>query len=191
MIIGITGFARSGKDEAGRALVDRGFVLLKLTDNIKRVLYALNPIIEEYNSGLFWCSKRTVRIQDAVNAIGWEEAKTLTEVRELMQRTGTEASRDIFGDNFWVDDLLRRARDYENVVFTDMRYNNCAEAVLRAGGITLKIKRPSVDALNAHPSENGVDDSLITKIIYNDGTISELRNEVIEALNSQSIPKFL
>ena len=51
-IIGLSGFARSGKDEAAKVLVEEfGFKRVGFADKLREVLYALNPLVE-VKSGL-------------------------------------------------------------------------------------------------------------------------------------------
>lgn len=61
-------------------------------------------------------------------------------MRQLLERYGTEAHRDVFGDDFWVESTLPD-RDYtdEIVVCTDMRFPNEYDRVRRLGGSPIRI----------------------------------------------------
>ena len=68
MIIGLTGFARSGKDSVAKVLVDQyGFTRVAFADKIRELLYEVNPIVNDSNFTL----------QGVVNEFGWEDAKVL------------------------------------------------------------------------------------------------------------------
>src|SRR4051794_16838163 len=83
-LVGLTGYARSGKDTAAQVLINKGFNRVAFADPMKNMLYALNPIVVE-------CSE--LRLREIVDRDGWEGAKRLSEVRELLQRVGTDAGR--------------------------------------------------------------------------------------------------
>ena len=78
--------------------------------------------------------------------------------RTFLQRYGTEAHRDVFGENFWVS----RAMTYgagAPIVFDDVRFDNEAEAIREAGGIIVRIDRSDARLYGeaaTHPSEAGV-----------------------------------
>jgi hypothetical protein len=106
--------------------------------------------------------------------------------REYLQRYGTEAHRDVFGQQFWVKAVLPDGypsdteRDNTLLVITDVRFPNEAERVRECGGQVWKIDRPVERiAESAHASETPLsDESLIDRTIRNHGDLDALRNEV-------------
>lgn len=90
-------------------------------------------------------------------------------IREYLQRYGTEAHRNIFADNFWVDNVNLRDHDRKIVVVTDVRFRNEAQAVLDAGGSIVHVLGPD-DVENAgdgHASEEVLPAALIDHVIHN------------------------
>lgn len=165
MIIGLSGYAQSGKDTLGSALVDNyGFTRYAFADALKEMTYRLNPIVNGMGS----------RIQEFVDTEGWETAKKHPEVRRLLQVMGTEAGRQVLGDNIWVNAVLNKVQD-QNVVITDCRFPNEAQAVKDRGGFIVRVRRPGVDAVNAHASETSLDDWSFDLTVDNDGTMDDVQ----------------
>jgi hypothetical protein len=174
MIIGLSGYARSGKDTVANILVEKhGFTKLAFADPMREALYRLDPRIEI-------ADMQGVSLAQAVDGLGWENLKVDSpDVRGLLQRMGTEVGRGMFGENIWVDLALKEAAKYENVVFSDVRFKNEAEAVRAAGGSLWRIERPGTEAANAHISEHDLDDYQFNATLNNDRTAEDLY-EVIE-----------
>jgi len=172
-IIGLSGYARAGKDQVGQALVKRGWIRVSFADQIRQGLYLLNPLV----SG----SKRLV---EAVDQYGWETAKTaFPEIRELMQRMGGEFGRDFLGENTWIELTLKNAPVGSNIVVTDCRWPNEAEIIKNMGGQMWRVKRPDNSPANSHPGEVALDNFSFDLVINNDGSISDLEIQVGTALN--------
>lgn len=150
--------AQAGKDTAAERLISHhGFIKIALADGVRDSLYGLNPLaLVDLGEGPV-----TTQIAELVDALGWEEAKRQPEVRALMQRMGTEAGRDIHGEDLWtslVEHKMRKLGDRPRVVVTDVRFPNEADWIRSIGGIVVEILRPQefVDDLGsnaAHPSE--------------------------------------
>jgi hypothetical protein len=172
-IIGLTGFAQSGKDSVGQILVRRaGFKRLAFADALRVSLYKLNPKIEseiEIQSRGFWewisgepprTHKKEIRVQDLVKTIGWDEAKVkYPEIRELLQKLGTESGREIHGQDCWTNIIKRQiaAEPYQNFVITDVRFPNEADVIKSMGGTVIKIEREGIGSVNGHISDKGID----------------------------------
>lgn len=173
MIIGLSGYARSGKDTvAARLVAEHGFVRLAFADPMREALYRLNPKID-------LADMQGVYLSQAVDQLGWEGVKeSSTDVRELLQRFGTEVVRTMFGDNFWVDYTMHLAEAHEFVVVSDVRFKNEADAIRAAGGAVWRIDRPGTGAANGHSSENDLDGYEFDFTVNNVGTIEVLHNVV-------------
>jgi hypothetical protein len=112
-------------------------------------------------------------------------------VREFLQRLGTEAMRDGLHTNVWVNALFADYKDvyigdwgqgnhmYEkpNWIITDMRFENELEAIVKKGGITIRVVRPGTVVGN-HSSEVALDGFIMHYEIINDGTIEDLVEKV-------------
>jgi hypothetical protein len=162
MIIGLSGYARSGKDTVAEILGQHGFERRAFADTLRNMLYALNPYIGPF------------RTQEVVDSMGWEAAKVhYPELRVLLQRLGTEAGRDILGDNIWVDTTLSKL-GVGDFVLTDCRFQNEANAVKAAGGQVWRVVRPGCGPVNGHISEIAMDDYPHDAYIHNDGDLTDL-----------------
>ena len=65
MIIGVSGYARSGKDTIAEVLImNYGFKRLAFADNIRKAVKVLNPILENGK-----------RVNEMVKEFGWEVTK--------------------------------------------------------------------------------------------------------------------
>lgn len=151
-VIGLSGYARSGKDTAADHLVEKyGYTKVSFAAPMKEALYRLNPDVRDI-SNLVWSVKQVV------DMAGWEGAKDLTpDVRGLLQRFGTEVGREMFGEDFWVNLAMSQIPDGSKVVVSDVRYPNEANAIKKLGGKVIRIERDGVEPANSHPSETALD----------------------------------
>lgn len=128
-------------------------------------------------------------------------------VRMFLQKLGTDGLRNGLHQNTWVNALFadyNTHKDHEgmclycgtdcyngegcdeynsypdesNWIITDCRFPNEAEAVRDRGGVIIRINRPGVTAVNAHPSETALDDYDFDDVIVNDGSIQDLYEKV-------------
>ena len=171
MIIGLSGYARSGKDTVANYLVENyGFTKVAFADPMRDALYALNPKID-YD----------LRLQEVIDFWGWEgykESEHGTEIRELLQRMGTEAGRDQFGQDFWVDQAMKRASHYDKVVLSDVRFPNELEAIRKAEGVSWRVHRDGTLAANRHASETALDDAQFDLHLMNNEDVESLYKTV-------------
>ena len=174
MIIGLSGYARSGKDTVAEMLcLNNGYQRKSFADPMRDALYRLNPIIIG--------NPRTeqIHLADYVDEFGWDEAKAHPEPRRLLQVFGTEVGRGMFGENFWVDQAFKQVTPTDKYVFADVRFPNEADRVRQLGGVVVRINRHNHSAVNSHISERALDNYMFDHFIYNDGTKEELSEEVL------------
>lgn len=179
MIVGLVGYAGAGKDEAARALVEQGFTKVAFADPLREMLLALNPIIDARTS--FTGGTNLIRYRDYLDACGYEQAKAHPEVRRLLQRLGTEAGRQILGEDVWVNAWKERTTLVDRVVTTDVRFDNEVTAVRQLGGIIIRVDRPGRGPVNDHPSETLPARVKPDRIISNSGSVAELHAAVLRA----------
>lgn len=175
-IIALSGFARSGKDEAARVLVEEhGFVQVAFADKLREMLYALNPIVAFKYDG-------PVYVQDVIDVYGWggyKETEYGSEIRRLLQRLGTEAGRQTLWDSIWIDAALTGLPEDAKVVVSDARFFNEFDAVCERGGRVWRIERPGVGPANNHPSEmEAIDYPEFELTLNNDGSLDDWRTLV-------------
>lgn len=175
MIIGLTGYAQSGKDTVAKVLVEQhGFTRIAFADKIKDFLYETNPMFDSIAGEPMFVKAR-------VDRDGWEEAKKSPHIRRLLQNSGV-AARKIFGDAFWVHEamktMLNDPRPDMNYVITDVRFLNEADMVKANNGQVWRIKRIGIEAVNSHVSESQMDGYPVDQIFINNGTIADLESLV-------------
>jgi hypothetical protein len=178
MIIGLSGWARSGKDTVANHLVDNfGFVKVSFAEPMREALVRLNPTISI--NGL-----RT-ELASAVRLMGWESLKSESpDVRGLMQRFGTEIGREMFGQDFWVNLALSRVEPGTNVVIPDCRYPNEADAIKSSGGVVWRVERNGVGPANDHDSERALDSYKFDQRLANYETFDVLNGLVDDLVAS-------
>lgn len=177
VLIGLTGYARSGKDTVGKILVEKhGFERRSFAEPIRRGLLALDPTLCSDEDGEPYHLSQWL----AVYRGDWDGVKSSAfgpEVRRLLQRFGTEAGRDIHGPDVWVNALFREPLAAKTVI-TDVRFLNEAQAIARRGGMVVRVYRPGYAALNQHASENELDQIRAFWSLGNAGSVACLENHV-------------
>lgn len=137
-------------------------------------------------------------------------------VRELLQKLGTDAVRDGLHKDAWVNALFADYKSkrellqadgtwiesdtgevdfgvsikYPKWIITDMRFSNEMEAIVKRGGLTIKVIRPvkkSKTTPRLHPSETALDGHTMHYDIINDGSMEDLIKKVREILIEQKI----
>ncbi len=195
-IVGLVGEPGTGKDTiADFAIEDYGARRIGFADKIYSAVLAMKPIaalgFHQSEEGKLMPS--VVRVNDIVSERGWRKGKDeIVEVRELLQRMGTEVGRNLFGEDFWVNLALNTLRAYyqgsggelERFVFTDLRFEN-EEGGLRsfanhnmADLLIIRLRRPGHGTVNAHASESNYDNIRCDVLIDNDGDLELLHDHV-------------
>ena len=168
MIIGLTGYAQSGKDTVANILVNNyGYTRVAFADKIREFLYETNPMYDSIvGEPLF--------VRAKVDRDGWEEAKKSPHIRRLLQTSGV-AARKVFGENFWVQQALKDVHFEGNYVITDVRFTNEADIIKKYDNSQLwRIKRLGVEAVNGHVSESELDGYPVDQIFVNNTTVEDL-----------------
>lgn len=179
-VVGLSGVARAGKDEAANALVNQlGFVKRSLSQPLTDALDAMNPIV-----GVHPHDCKIVRYAEVSEMLGYEEGKNaFPEYRRLLQVYGTEGGRHVHGENCWVDLAFKWAEDngVTRLVLPNVRFPNEAAAVEERQGLVYRIERPGTGAVNEHASDNALtaDDFHPDMIISNNGDITALHRSLV------------
>lgn len=158
-IVGLSGYARSGKDAAAAVLVEEfGFTRVAFADKLREVLYALNPIVvgtATWSDDVFYTNDAR-SLRDVIQVWGWDHYKDSPygpEIRRLLQRLGTEAGRETLWDSIWIDAALTGLPEDAKVVVSDARFFNEFDALIGRGGYIWRINRDGVGPANDHASE--------------------------------------
>lgn len=167
MIVGLSGYARAGKDTAATALVMDGWQRAAFADKLRALALATDPMITNEFS-----------LSAVVRDHGWEHAKDIyPEVRRTLQALG-QGVRDVLGANTWVHALIDSLDRRTDWVITDVRYPNEAQAIVDAGGRIVRIVRPGHGPVNGHASETALDDWPFDTVILNDSTLEQLARNI-------------
>lgn len=163
-----------------------------MSDLLHESMMTLNPIIgiaplgDNENENIH--AVQVMRYNDLVTSVGYTAAKEHPEVRSLLQRFGTEVGRNLYGQNFWVDQMFRRLESLlatHDVAVTGIRYENELEMIDALNGLSAWIERPDLvddgTILQAHSSETTLNSDLFDEIIVNNGTIGELGQALLDA----------
>lgn len=181
ILIGLSGYARSGKDTAAEVLVEQyGFTRIAFADKLREVLYKLNPVVG-FQGNVYKMTTFPARVQDVIDQHGWDgykETEYGAEIRSLLQRLGTEAGRETLWDSIWVDAALANLSPEGKYVVTDCRFPNEAQAVLDKGGEVWRVSRRGVGPANLHPSETSLDGWSFDKQLINDSSKEEFVEQV-------------
>lgn len=178
MLIGLVGKARSGKDTVAGLLVqnfDDGFEQFAFADVMKDVVALKFGIARCHCDGID--EDGSVFDREAIHPF-WGIS-----TREMLQKEGTEATREVYCPDFWLRRMEIQLEDSQsvNVVISDVRFPNEVDFIKKAGGHVIGITRPGVPNVSAHKSERMASEDLGTVADYvvgNDGTVAELHDQI-------------
>lgn len=183
-LIGLVGRAGVGKDESAKILGNFGYIRIAFADKLKEeVDYAIltnqRPVeLESY----------IVDLMDQMKVGDVWEKPTKPHVRIVLQHWGTEYRRVHFGQDYWVDQVEKviRANEFDYFVISDARFENEVDMVRRLGGRVFKIEREVGEVgIAGHVSETNVDKLYYDRLICNNGTLEDLREAVLKALEGE------
>jgi hypothetical protein len=143
MIVGVIGFAGSGKGTVSDILVNKyGFHKFAFADVLKDTVSVMFDWPRHLLEG---DTDESRKFRETIDDF-WDErlfdtlGKSVTP-RYILQLMGTEAGRDVFGEDIWVSTLERRIRGIENVVISDVRFPNEIDFIKRKDGIVTRVVR--------------------------------------------------
>lgn len=182
-VVAFAGLAGSGKSTAARYLIDRhGFERGKFATGLKEMTRAYLRVRQVDEATI----ERMIEGDLKEHQHPVMEGKS---PRYFMQRLGTEFGRDLIAKDVWVNTEMDRIAGFPLVVFDDARFPNEFDAIKKAGGSIVEIRRPDLKPLVeklswwkrllaclgfkfAHESESYRPDPDI--IIENDAGVSQL-----------------
>jgi len=148
MIIGLCGYAQSGKSTAAAYLAkEHGFKRVNFKDALvaemkERFPDVLKGLLKHYYSE----GKGVVEIDDLFRV-------KPTLVRSLMQNYGTNVRR-VDKPNYWVDQWVDKVKATRgNIVVDDVRFFNELSAITELDGLLLRVTRPDITSPGNHVSE--------------------------------------
>lgn len=139
MIIGLIGFAGSGKGTIADILVSKkGYTKLAFADAVKDATAAIFGWPRFLLEGDTEESRVWREEQDE-----WWSKKTGLHVtpRNMLQLMGTEVGRGMIHPDVWIYAMERRMELYPNVVIADVRFPNEMKFIQEKGGFIVRVKR--------------------------------------------------
>lgn len=176
LLIGLTGYAGSGKDTVREILEHRHELDgIAFADSIRDMLTAL---FESCGVKTDWMTERSLK-EEVIPEFG-------ASYRQMAQELGTGWGRELHPD-FWLKIAGAKAAMYQKhdsrgVVISDVRFPNEAAWVKAQGGVIWKIIRPGVEPVRAHASEDLIASLPYDYVIDNSGSIDRLQHAVAMAL---------
>jgi Deoxynucleotide monophosphate kinase len=178
-LLGIAGKARSGKDTIAEYM----------RDEYMYQLYAFASPIKEAASKMFGLPLHVFYDgehdrEEVIPYWGFSP-------REILQKLGTECGRDVFGKDIW---LKRGIQEWENLkkyheeymktnpqkhyysgmIFTDVRFDNEADAIREHGGKIIHVLRDNTESVSEHTSEAGINMNSNDIVVYNNDSLEDL-----------------
>jgi hypothetical protein len=188
-LIGVSGVARSGKDTVANYLIKK-YNLLRYGPSVR---------VKDTTAVMF----------DVPRAYLDDETKKDTvdpfwgiTYRMMMQKVGKESSRDIFGDDIWMRHVEKKLKEhtmntkngvltytglYNGIILPDIRYANEIQWLHQHEGIVIFVQRnnlPEIRGYENHPGEQGLNVELADIMIYNNGTIEEMYEDIDKQLST-------
>lgn len=207
MIIGFCGNPNAGKDTAGAYLIKKyGFERKAFADPLKKSVAALFNIpfweIDKFKGedNVYVTigyknqptDPRHFDVEGATSLDGyvppyhmWSPISELT-MRQFLQRYGTESHRDVFWQDFWVDQALPVEGFYagRKVTLTDVRFDNEVERIHLLKGVVIRIERPGTEISSSEhiAEQNQFLNANVT--IQNDRAIEDLYEQLDNLLTT-------
>lgn len=185
MIIGIIGRARSGKDTLAEIMAEelynktkRRFILMAYAHELKMKVQEDFDLRYEQ----LWGEEKEVvdKRYEKDNGNFWTGREILQEYGEFFRSIDTD---------FWINRLFKIIDnfEYKNIIVTDIRHNDEAEAIINREGYIIRItsERNNIEEINGkeHISETAMDAyDKVDFSIKNDGTLADLRKTVVDMI---------
>ena len=206
ILIGVVGFAGSGKDTVADLLIEQGFIKDSFAKTLKDTASALFDWPRDMLDGTTDESRKWREQVDPYWSI--ETGDPEFTPRKALQLLGTEAIRETFSQDFWVSTVVKRyiGNNRPNTVITDCRFPNEINAIRKQGGKIIHVARGNyprwhslvtkinqqtndeyemkefrsmlANKLLPHVSEYAWIGQKFDIVLYNNGTLDDLRHSV-------------
>jgi hypothetical protein len=193
LVIGLTGFKRSGKDTVGDYLCEKyGFTKLSYASALKKACQSIFSFTDEQLYG----DEEKEKIDEY-----WKHSP-----RDILQKVGTELFREKLsevcehiGNDIWIRSVDRQIKAlnnsdpsrYNKFVVTDIRFENEAEFIRKMNGKIFRVNRfyyeMADEALSKlHKSESTIMTLEVDEDIENKSTLPDLYSKIDTLLNNNN-----
>ena len=177
-VLGVCGEMGAGKDTLADALI--------ANDRWRVRKYSMAEPIKNIATSTFGFTPEQMEGREAKET---EDPFWNITPRRFLQLVGTDMFRCVFRQDVWVKLMemeVGAVPEGAMLVIPDIRFDNEALKVLDLGGEIIEVVRPSNPLTESdgagHVSEKGIDRSLITRTIVNDGSKRDFQDLVVETL---------
>lgn len=185
-VVGISGYAKSGKDTAAEALMARSkdlwFLRVAFADALKRELaQALNLSVSDFCERLGDPSyKEAVRPL----LVEWGRFRRFQRPDYWLDLAKHEIDR-LGRPSLWSEKKVMRPSGMPiRIVITDLRYANEADMVRKFGGIVIGVTRPGIGPANAEESASMAGFSPDVTL-ENSGTVQDLHAAILAVIKEK------
>lgn len=147
MIIGLVGYAGSGKSTIARELTAFGYNQRKFAAPLKEMILSLLKAQGCHKLH----AQRLIEGDLKELPSPYFGGKT---PRHAMQTLGTDWGRAMLNEDLWCEAAMRDLKEYAHYVFDDVRFTNEANLIRQMRGHVVRLHRPGVERSSNHPSEN-------------------------------------
>jgi hypothetical protein len=207
MLIGVNGFAGSGKDTIG--------LIVQYIFSMDKQGASIEQVCADPESHAWWLEEQSGwevrkfagKLKDIASHLTGIEIENFEDqefkktllgpewnnmtVREFLQKLGTDALRDGLHPNTWVNALMADYKETDEYspdwIITDVRFPNEAQAIKDNGGIMIRVDKPGVEAINNHPSETSLNDWKFDYKVVNISDIYTLKTTIENILKHANI----
>jgi hypothetical protein len=145
MLIGIIGFAGSGKGTIGDILTrEYDFVRLSFADAVKDTVSQIFGWPRELLEG---DTVESRQFRETVDVFWSARFGYDVTPRAMLQKMGTEAGRDVFHKDIWIHTVERRIKNMQeweyktDFVIPDVRFPNEVDFINNSGGFVVRVVR--------------------------------------------------
>jgi hypothetical protein len=180
---------RAGKDTVANMIERRGpYVKFNVSDALNKFLIQQNSYVQVPAGMVPEGTAQYMRYADVIEAIGYEDAKDIPDVRRLLRTSGTDAARGTFGMGIWnipvAEKLTQIAAEGHSGIVAGVRYHEDWEPVKAAGGVLIYVQRDNDGKdVTDHSSENSISQDDADYVIFNSSNLKNLEVLVRQVVN--------